>query len=308
LQDLNKITYIERYTKLIHTEKVYGNFWIKLLYGQHWLQKLISFCILPFIVKKTFFSQLYGRMQRLSFTKKKIKPFINKYQLDPEEFEKTPSEFTDFNDFFTRKLKASYRPIFKNNTHATLPADGKYLCFPNVENISDLTIKKEKLNLNTLLIGTGLDDEFKDSSLVVARLCPSDYHRFHFPIDAQLKSVQLLNGPLYSVNPIAWKQNLTIFNQNKRYLCVLESPQIGQLLVVCVGATNVGTISITAKVNHFYNKGDELGFFSFGGSSILLLFKKNTISFDKDFIENTKQKIETSALFGDSLGNLIKDK
>lgn len=136
--------------------------------------------------------------------------------------------------------------------------------------------------------------------MVLARLCPTDYHRYHFPVDCIPGKPQLINGPLFSVNPIALKQNIEILAKNKRKLCKLQSPEFGQVLFIEVGATNVGSINDTFVPGKSYRKGDEKGYFSFGASSLIILFEPNSIVLDADLIQS--EKIEIYCQMGQKMG------
>ena len=92
----------------------------------------------------------------------------------------------------------------------------------------------------------------------------------------------MINGWLYSVNPVAVKKNIQIFTQNKRALCELQTPAFGRVLYMEVGATTVGSIQETYQPGQWQCKGAEKGYFEFGGSALILLFAKNTIQFDED--------------------------
>ena len=121
-----------------------------------------------------------------------------------------------------------------------------------------------------------------------------------------VKKPKLINGTLYSVNPLALKRKgIRIFFQNKRVITELESEVFGKVLYVEIGATNVGSINQTFSVNEKQKKGEEKGFFGLGGSTIVLLFEKDRICFDDDLLKNSSQKIETKALFGQSLGKAV---
>ena len=142
--------------------------------------------------------------------------------------------------------------------------------------------------------------------MVLARLCPTDYHRFHFPCDCLPGQTKLINGWLYSVNPLAVKKNIQILTQNKRTLCLLDTPLFGSVAYMEIGATSVGSIQETYVVDRFQVKGAEKGYFEFGGSALILLFPKNTIQFDSDLLAATEQGLEMRCLLGQSMGRAIR--
>ncbi len=266
----------DRKTKKIQKEIAYGEKWIKLLYSSNFfLIKFFLYCITKF----SFFSKLYGIFQKTKISKKKIVPFVKEYDIDVEEFEKTIEEFTSFNDFFIRKLKSDTRPIEKDPLIASLPVDGRYLVFQDISTADGFFVKGKKFQLNELLNDDVLAKDYENGSMVLARLSPSDYHRFHFPISCIANKARLINGTYFSVNPMALRKNISILSENKRMLTVLTSEIFGNVLCVEIGATNVGSITQTYIPGKTYNKGGEKGFFSFGGSSCILLFEKRENTF-----------------------------
>jgi phosphatidylserine decarboxylase len=107
------------------------------------------------------------------------------------------------------------------------------------------------------------------------------------------------------VNPIALRKKLGILAENKRMITEIETERFGTILYVEVGATFVGSIHQTYTPNVQIGKGEEKGYFSFGGSCLVLLFEARRIVFDADLIENSKNGFETKALFGGSFGRAL---
>ncbi len=143
---------------------------------------------------------------------------------------------------------------------------------------------------------------FVSGSMLIARLCPTDYHRFHFPCDGVPSKAKLINGSYFSVSPIALRKKLSILNENKRVITEMETKQFGNVLCIEIGATFVGSVHQTHVPEKPVNKGDEKGYFEFGGSCIVLLFEKGKVVFDPDLVINTEKEVETLARFGESLG------
>ena len=188
---------------------------------------------------------------------------------------------------------------------AIIPADGRYLFYANIAACTGFLIKGQKFKLKEFLCCEELAHEYKEACMVIARLCPSDYHRFHFPCDCLPASPVAINGLLYSVNPMAIKQNIKIFSENKRSLTILATKAFGKVLYIEVGATNVGTIEQIYTAHQPYAKGAEKGFFSFGGSSLVLLFPKGCIQFDQDLLAASQMGLEIKCLMGQSMGKSV---
>jgi phosphatidylserine decarboxylase len=300
---MENIVYIERATRQKKQEKVYGHFFLKTFYGTSVFSRLL----LGLTARNAFLSKFYGFLQKTRLSRCKIRPFIKEFDIDASEFLDPVESYQCFNDFFIRRLKSSARPIARDDDVAILPADGRYLVFEDVSAADGFLIKGQKFSLDELLLDKELTEQYAHASMVIARLCPTDYHRFHFPCECVPGASRLINGPLYSVNPIALKKNIHYLTQNKRIITRLETTYFGSVLFVEVGATCVGTIHQTYAPGFPAAKGDEKGYFSFGGSCIILLFESKRIAFDRDLTEASSQKIETLALFGQSLGR-VNDK
>jgi phosphatidylserine decarboxylase len=303
---MHAIEYIDRKSGKRCREEVYGDEYLKFLYGNsnasHWVAPLI----LPLVATTSLFSRLYGFFQGLPVSKRKIAPFIEKFQVDTTEFQEDPSTFSSFNDFFTRKLKPEARPIDPSPDTAVIPADGRYLFYQNLDKADGFVVKGKKFDIKKLLHDNSLAKSYLHGSLVLARLCPSDYHRYHFPCDGIPQPSCSIDGYWYSVNPIAIKNRIEIFCENKRRYCVYDTERFGKVTIVEVGATCVGSIHETYTPLKPAFKGDEMGYFSFGGSSLILLFPKNTIEFDPDLVKASASHTEIRCLMGQSMGKAAK--
>lgn len=299
---MDSIVYIDRLTGKRELERVYGGSALKFLYGHSLMSKLLGRPLATILAKCACFSAAYGWWQKQPWTAGNIQPFINKYRVDASEFLEKVDTFKSFNDFFIRKLKAEARPITSGAEIAIIPADGRYLFHPRIDLSDGFVVKGEKFRLDQLLQDPQLAAEYSQGSMVMARLCPTDYHRFHFPCDCTPSQTRLINGWLYSVNPIAIKQNIDIFTQNKRTICTLQTEQFGKVLFMEIGATNVGSINQTYTPNQKQAKGAEKGYFAFGGSALIVLFPPGSIAFEADLVEATNQGLEILCQMGQPMG------
>jgi phosphatidylserine decarboxylase len=299
---MEPIVYYDRETGKQAIERVYGAKALNFLYGKDLFTRIFGAPLLHLLVKNPIFSALYGWFQKRSFSKKKIIPFIETFGIDTSEFQESVDSYPSFNDFFIRKLKPEARPIADGDDVAIIPADGRYRFYQNIEKSDGFIVKGEKFNLLSLLKDPDLASRYAHGSMVMARLCPTDYHRYYFPCTCIPGPTRLINGWLYSVNPIALQKDIHIFTQNKRAVCELLTESFGPVLFIEVGATNVGSIHQTYQERRAYSKGDEKGYFSFGGSSLILLFEPGRILFDEDLLYATAQGLEIKCLFGQSMG------
>jgi phosphatidylserine decarboxylase len=291
-----KIQFIDRKTKEIITENPPSEGLLKFLYDNPFGKT----AVLP-IAKRKFISEFYGKKMYKPSSTKKIKGFIQQLNIDMSESEKQISEFTSFNDFFYRKLKPTSRPI---ESGFVSPGDGKLIAFENISDIHHFFIKGRKFTLSEFLNDIDLANTYKNSSVLILRLAPNDYHRFHFPYSGIPSEVTKIKGSYFSVSPHALASNFTkVFCENKREFCTLKTEDKGDLIIAPVGATMVGSILETYTPNQKINTGDEMGYFAFGGSTVVLLVDKDKLKIDADILENTKNNMETAVKMGEKIGN-----
>lgn len=291
------IRYYNRYTQTLETERIFGEKWLRFAY-----EKPLGRAGVWLFARRKFFSAYYGWKMNKRRSALKIIPFIAEYDLDVDEFAKRAFDFRTFNEFFYRSLKPESRPINAEADTAVLPADGRHLAFPNVDMAEGFYVKGAKFTLAELLGDAALADKFAGGAMLISRLCPVDYHRFHFPVAGQPSEARLINGYLYSVSPIALQRNIRYLVENKRMITLVESPVFGTVAMIEVGATNVGTIRQTYVEDRAVAKGEEKGFFAFGGSCVITLFQKDRIRFADDLVTQSASCVETYARMGDVLG------
>ncbi len=291
------IQYFNRYTQRVEAEQIYGEGFLRWIYGS-----LSGRLALHAVAKRGFFSRWYGwRMDRAA-SRAKVAPFIQNFRVDPGEFADAPESFRTFNEFFYRKLKPGARLIAGDARTAVFPADGRHLGFADVSRMEGIFVKGAVFSLGELLRDRELAERFQRGSMVLSRLCPVDYHRYHFPVGGLATEPRLLNGWLYSVSPIALRRNIRIFTENKRAITRIESPEFGTALMLEVGATNVGSFEYTFTPNTRVAKGAEKGYFKFGGSSTITLFEPGRVKLDADLLVHTAERRELYARMGDRLG------
>lgn len=248
-------------------------------------------------------SDSHGRAFSHPDSRAKIPKFISDFQLNLSELAQPLEEFKTFNDFFTRKLKPSARPIAAAGDAciASSPADARSVVFQNISQAQSLWIKGQSFTVSALLGSDELAAMFEGGCIAVFRLAPQDYHRFHFPINGVLARTHHIDGPLYTVNPIAVNK-VDVFTVNQRTVSILHSQEFGEVAFVCVGATLVGSIVHTHPLHQPFSKGDEFGYFQFGGSTTILLFQKGRIEYDADLLQHSSRSVEVLLKMGDRVG------
>lgn len=281
----------------METEQVYGESFLRWAYGTP-MGKLA----LKAFVKRPFFSKFYGWRMDQAKSAGRIPAFLRDYSMDVGEFADDPKTFRSFNEFFYRKLKPAARPIDADPSSIVFPADGRHLGFEKASEIAGVFVKGQRFDLEKLLGSSELASRYRDGALVLSRLCPVDYHRFHFPVAGIPSETTLINGPLFSVSPFALRQNLGYLWENKRTITRIETPDIGTVLMLEIGATCVGSIHQTFTPDKLVSKGSEKGFFAFGGSSTLTIFEPGRITLAQDLLENSSRQIELYARMGSLMG------
>ncbi len=291
------ITFFNRTTGRLEQEQIYGEAPLRFAY-----QNPAGRAMLELIVKRALFSRWYGWRMDKPASRARVQPFIAKYGLDPAEFADAPDSYASFNEFFCRKLKPGARPVAADPDAVVFPADGRHLGFQNVAEAPGVFVKGQRFDIPTLLGSAELGARYREGTLVLSRLCPVDYHRFHFPCAGTPGTPRLINGPLYSVNPIALRRRLAYLWENKRAITELTTPSLGTVLLIEVGATNVGSIIQTMTPGAPVAKGAEKGCFKFGGSSTITLFEPGKVRLAADLIAHSAEQREIYARMGETMG------
>ncbi|CEH14206.1 Phosphatidylserine decarboxylase [Ceraceosorus bombacis] len=236
---------------------------------------------------------------------REIPSFIAFHNLKMDEVLEPLENFKTFNQFFYRKLKPDARPVEELENHKRLVsgADCRMQAFQSVEDSKKFWIKGKQFTIPNLL-----GDQCKDASaydngpLAIFRLAPQDYHRYHSPVDATVGEITPIPGEYYTVNPQAIRSTVEVYCANVRTIVELHTEEFGRVLYVCIGAMLVGSSIQTVKTGDKIKRGDEIGYFAFGGSTILLVFPKGAVEFDKDLLDNSKQSLETLVRVGMGIG------
>lgn len=235
-----------------------------------------------------------------------IPGFIKYHKLPVHEILDPLSSFKSFNEFFYRRIKLSeYRPLHspENSCVTVSPADCRLNVFSSVSEATRLWIKGINFNLQSLLQDQELAQYFDGGALVIARLAPQDYHRFHSPVDGKVVANYHIPGTYFTVNPMAVRQKVDVYTENARTVTLIESPQFGKVAFVSIGAMMVGSIVITTSIGAELKRMDEVGYFAFGGSTVVLLYPRSAnVQFDSDLLANSNQQLETLIKVGDSMG------
>ncbi|KAF5359407.1 hypothetical protein D9756_003659 [Leucocoprinus leucothites] len=237
---------------------------------------------------------------------KDIATFIEFHNLDVNEILDPLDSFQNFNQFFYRKLKPSARPIeaLDDPYRLVSAADCRLMAFETVHEATKVWIKGREFSVARLLGDVYKDDveKYNGGALAIFRLAPQDYHRFHSPVDGKIGKMTYIAGEYYTVNPQAIRTALDVYGDNARKIVPIDSPQFGRVIAVCIGAMMVGSILTTVEEGQEIKRGQEFGYFAFGGSTIVLLLEKGVVSWDEDLLVNGRASLETLVRVGMGLG------
>lgn len=263
---------------------------LKKLYGT-----FLGRCALKILVCK-FVSDLGGWYMNSSLSKRRIAPFIKENKIDMSQYEQR--EFKSYNDFFTRKIVDGKRPFLADDNVLISPADSKLSCY-KIDQDSRFMIKDTRYSLGELLEDDELAKEYMNGYWMIFRLTVDDYHRYCFIDNGTKEDDHYIPGIFHTVNPIA-NDYYPIYKQNARSYSLLHTENFDDVIYMEVGAMMVGKIVNHSKTS--FQKGEEKGYFEFGGSTIVMLLKANIIDIDEDIIKNSMTHDETRVLMGEKIG------
>lgn len=297
-----EIQVFNRYRNEIEIEKVYGDASIKFAYGNAFGR------ILGPVIASKWFSKLYGQSQDSLKSAQKVAPFIQNFHIQIDQFEKGSLEenpietsYKSFNEFFIRKFKSGQRPFTQNGREMGAFAEARYFGHAAMTDELTIPVKGSMLRAVDLIGDKALAEDFIGGPLMVARLCPVDYHRYHYPDAGRTVKSFSIPGDLHSVNPLALKYRQDIFIKNERRVAILETAHFGKLAYIEVGATCVGKIVQSFDESEPFRKGDEKGYFLFGGSTVVVCGEQGRWTPSADMLKNTASGIETYIQLGDAV-------
>lgn len=267
---------------------------LKHLYGSLSGRLLLKFLTKPSITK------MGGLFMNSVLSKGQIHSFVKKNNIDLSLYE--DRDYHSYNDFFTRRLKEGVRSIDHDPRALIAPCDSKLTVYPISESLH-LQIKNSIYSLDDLLMSPGLADAYQGGLCLVFRLTVDDYHHYHYIDDGFSDKEHFIKGIFHTVNPIA-SEYYPIYKTNSRAYTVLHTQHFGDVLQMEVGAMMVGKITNLHKKT--FQRGEEKGYFEFGGSTVILLIKKDVVEIDEDILQHSKNEDEVRVLMGERIGTLKK--
>ncbi|MFW8634578.1 archaetidylserine decarboxylase [Cribrihabitans pelagius] len=291
------ILVVDRETGETFEEAVLGEKWIRWAYqtaGAKPIEKLLF--------RSALISRLMGAWFDSGLSKGKIAKVVEELKIDMSEAAAPAKSFKSFNDFFIRRLKPEVRPFSTDPQDIVSPADGRVLVFPQLDEDTFVPVKGHPMSVRTML--PGIAERFFGGALAIVRLCPADYHRYHFPAAGRITAAEDIGGALHSVNPIALGAGPDVFGENKRSWTLIESDACGAYAFVEVGAFGVGSI-VNTRTEGTVAKMEEKGYFKFGGSTVVVVFEPGRVQFSEDLAANSAKGRETLVKLGQPLARAL---
>ena len=244
------------------------------------------------------FSELVGFLMNSRPSRLLIPSFVRKNSIDMSEY--VPMDFSNFNEFFTRKILPQARPTDMAENHLMSPCDGNLSVYRITEG-SRFSVKHSVYDVAALTGDANAARMFAGGICMVFRLCVNNYHRFHYFDDGGELSHRYMSGVLHTVRPIAL-ENTDVFIQNCRECTWMQTRHFGLAAQIEVGAMLVGRIQ-----NHHpktFRRGDEKGMFLYGGSTVILLLQKDRVAVPQVYFNATARGEELPVRFGQWLGDI----
>ena len=251
---------------------------------------MLSFLTRPLI------SRAAGRFLSSPLSRPLIRPYVKSCHLDLSLCENT--DFRTFNDCFTRRYKASVRPLCPDEAALMAPCDGSLSAYP-IQNGLVIPVKQSRYSITDLLQDPEEASLYEGGLCLVFRLQVTDYHRYFYIDDGEILSVRKIPGLLHTVRPIALR-DIPVFTENAREITISETSHFGRMAQIEVGALMVGRIENHQHSGSFL-RGQEKGRFLFGGSTIILLLRKDSIKIKPGLLARTSRGKETPVRYGEKI-------
>lgn len=249
------------------------------------------------IMTRPFITALGGLYMDSALSVKRIEGFVRANKIDMDEY--AQRSYRSFNDFFTRSIKPEARPIDRDPDTLISPCDG-YMSAYRISGDSVFSIKDSYYNIEDLVGGSSIAGEYLNGTCLVLRLGVENYHRYCYIDDGFKSGNHRIPGRYHPVQPIVVRKQ-PVFVQNTREYTVLNTKNFGIVTQIEVGACLVGRIC-----NHhescIIHRGEEKGFFEFGGSTIVLLFKEGTVDIPQEVFDATLSDKEAIVKYGSAIG------
>ncbi|HBN09365.1 MAG TPA: phosphatidylserine decarboxylase [Cyanobacteria bacterium UBA8530] len=285
------IEFWDREKEMLRSEPAYAGDFVRWCY-----QTAVGRFFLEHFFAKRPFNWLYGHFQASRWSLPEIERDIESFHIDLTEYEE--STYRSYAEFFHRSFRPGARTFQTDPEILPAFAEGKYLAFAEMHPEREFPVKGRCLKPGQLLGNAELAKEFEGGPMLICRLCPIDYHHFHYPDDGESGRSYRVGGGYHSVNILALKAQPDIFLKNEREITLLSTRNFGPLAFIEVGAMTVGKIVQTHPNPAHFKRGEEKGYFMFGASTVIVLGKKGCWRPAVDLLEQTAAGRETHVKLG----------
>jgi len=221
---------------------------------------------------------------------KGIESFMSLPNYRIDDYFPGPSGWLTFNQFFAREMRPGKRPIVGDRDDKVIvsAADAVFMGVWPIDAESNITVKGVNWAISELLDGSPYEDAFRNGIYMHSFLYVDDYHRYHVPVGGVVKEVRNIHGRVYM--DVFRQPDGTLdvvdgdsyqFNQ-ERGLIIIDSPEVGMVAVLPIGMAYVSSVNLTPEVGAVLRKGDEFGYFLFGGSDMVILFQDKNVVIDAE--------------------------
>ncbi|MCL6456901.1 MAG: archaetidylserine decarboxylase [Gorillibacterium sp.] len=215
-------------------------------------------------------SRLAGSLAGSRVSRRFIPWFARTYNIPLDDAEKNVEEYATLNDFFTRRLKPGLRPLDQTEHALLSPVDALITGIGPIEQGQILNVKGQDYTVKELLNNSPRMVNYKDGYYFVLYLSPKDYHRIHSPATGKILEKEHVPGKVYPVNDFGLRYMTRVLSRNERLVTYMHS-EFGELAIVKVGAMNVSGIHYVDPLPGSLTAGDELAYFQFGSTIVLLI-------------------------------------
>lgn len=249
------------------------------------------------IITRPGFSRTCAGVLDSRYSRMYIKRFISKNDIDMSEY--VNKRWTSFNDFFIRRIKPDARPVDMNPMALVSPCDSVLSAYTINEN-SVFTVKNADYTLESLLENPSLAKKYRGGTCLIFRMMPVNYHRYIYPDWGKKGANYAIQGRLHTVRPVA-QNKYSVYATNSREYTTLETRSFGKVVFMEVGALMVGRI-VNYHGAHKFERGEEKGYFEYGGSTIIMLLTKGAAHLDADYTACLDSGVEIPVKMGMRIG------
>jgi phosphatidylserine decarboxylase len=247
---------------------------------------------------RKWISSMTGKFAQSAASRAFISRFAKAYGIKTEEAEKPLSQYKTLNEFFTRRLKPGSREVHASADSLTSPVDALITGAGPIDKGTILNVKGQDYTIDELLNGSPRTANYMNGYYIVLYLSPTDYHRIHTPVSGRIVEREHVLGKVYPVNDFGLTHMRRVLSRNERLITYMQHTG-GETAVVKVGAMNVSSIQYVQPLKAEMAKGDELAYFEFGSTVVLLLE-------DDTFEPREAGLLGSKVAMGERLGSLIQ--